>query len=249
MLQDVSLYYRGGQLVSDSAAVFAPALLPAATTAAQGAVVLDGTASDIKPTGTAGAAGASGKAAAADHVHAASVWTAADQGFAAWNYDMGATASGGTTALATAGTVYTFGVPLRQAATVTNIVVALIANGGTLTSGQCFGALYTGAAGSLVGQTADQSAAWGAGATKLVTMALAGGPFAVAAGIVQVALWFNGTTGPSFFKTASNAALANAGLATSLSRYGTANTSVTTTAPGTLGTISAASNGYWVALS
>jgi len=42
--------------------------LPAATTSAQGAVELDGTATDIQPTGTQ-AAGSSGKAADAKHVH------------------------------------------------------------------------------------------------------------------------------------------------------------------------------------
>lgn len=43
--------------------------LPAATTGAQGAVILDGTSADIQPLGTQ-AAGSSTKAAAANHVHA-----------------------------------------------------------------------------------------------------------------------------------------------------------------------------------
>lgn len=43
--------------------------LPAATTGAQGAVKLDGTAGDIQPVGTAGAAGSAGQAADAGHVH------------------------------------------------------------------------------------------------------------------------------------------------------------------------------------
>lgn len=69
MLQDISLYYKNGQLVTDSTATFAPSLLPAATTSAQGAVILDGTAGDIKPVSTAAAAGAKGQAADASHVH------------------------------------------------------------------------------------------------------------------------------------------------------------------------------------
>jgi hypothetical protein len=44
--------------------------LPAATTGAQGAVQLDGTAGDIQPVGTAAAAGSVGKVADAGHVHA-----------------------------------------------------------------------------------------------------------------------------------------------------------------------------------
>jgi hypothetical protein len=47
--------------------------LPAATTSAQGAVELDGTAADIQPLGTQ-AAGATGKAADAGHVHPGSVY-------------------------------------------------------------------------------------------------------------------------------------------------------------------------------
>jgi len=43
--------------------------LPAVTTSTQGALQLDGTAGDIKPVGTAAAAGAAGKAADASHVH------------------------------------------------------------------------------------------------------------------------------------------------------------------------------------
>jgi hypothetical protein len=70
-LQDVSLYYKGGQLVSDAAVTFAPVLLPPATSSSQGAVILDGTAGDIKPVGPAAAVGASGKVPDASHVHTA----------------------------------------------------------------------------------------------------------------------------------------------------------------------------------
>lgn len=178
-----------------------------------------------------------------------STWTPADMGLLAWNYDMAATASGGSTALATAGTLYTVGIPVRTAISVTNIVTVLTVNGGTLTSGQCFAALYQGAGGALIGVSADQTTAWGAGATKLVTMALASGPFTVQPGIVQAAFWFNGTTGPTFYKTTSSSVTSNLGLAAASSRFGTADTGKTTTAPSTLGTISAASNGYWAALS
>jgi hypothetical protein len=247
VLQDLSLYYKSGQIVTDTADTFAPSLLPAATTSAQGAVILDGTAADIKPVGNAASAGVSTKAPAADHVHADPNWTAADQGLIAWNYDMPATASGGTAALATAGTMYVMAVPLRAAASVTNILTEMVAGGSVLTSGQCFAALYQGAAGALLGVTADQSTPWAS--TGVKTMAIVGGPVAAAAGILYVALWFNGTTGPAPFKTGSSSSTVNITLAAASSRFGTANTSITTTAPGTLGTISAASNGYWVALS
>ena len=178
-------------------------------------------------------------------------WTAVDQSLLAWNYDGPSGATGGTTALTPAGTMFTVAVKVPSAITVTNIVMQLSANGSVLTSGQCFAALYRGAAGSLVAATADQATAWGAGAPKALTMALAGGPFAVAAGIVYVGFWYNGTTGPSFFRTNSTTTLFNIGLADAASRFGTANTALTTTAPGTLGTITATGSlaAIWVGLS
>jgi hypothetical protein len=183
----------------------------------------------------------------------ASTWQAADQGLLAWNFDGAAAVNGSATVLATGGTMYTMAIKVPFAISVTNIVMCLVTNGAVLTSGQCFGALYQGAAGFLIGRTADQATAWGAGATKVVTMALNGGPFPVATGIVYVGVWFNGTTGPAFYRADGTTAMLNVGLADSASRWGTANTGLTNAAstPSTLGTITAAGAGVamWVALS
>lgn len=181
----------------------------------------------------------------------APLWTAVDQGLLAWNYDGPACTPGGSVALATAGTLYVQAIKLPVAVSVTNIVTELTANGGTLTSGQCGAALYAGVGGTLIGVTADQATAWGSGATKLLTMALTGGPFAAGPGVVYVAFWFNGTTGPSFTRTSGVASLMNAGLVATSSRWGTANAGVTTPAgaPSPLGTIAAAATAYWAALS
>ena len=178
------------------------------------------------------------------------VWAPADNGYISWAYDPAIAASAGSAVLATAGKLYVTAVPLRVAQNITNIVTILTGNGGTLTSGQCFAALYQGAGGSLLGTTADQATAWGSGAVKVVTMAISGGAVAAAAGILYVAFWFNGTTGPTFFQTNGNATIVNAGLAAASARWGTADTGRTTTAPGTLGTITAATApNYWAALS
>lgn len=177
------------------------------------------------------------------------VWLPSDQGYLAWNYDGPSAAAGSSAPLGTAGTMYVVAIPVRSAMSVTNVVAVLNTNGSVLTSGQCFAALYAGVGGALVGVSADQSTAWGSGATKLVTIPLASGPFTVAPGIVYAAFWFNGTTGPSFARASTASQITNAGLAATASRWGTANTSVTTTAPGTLGTIAAAGNAYWAALS
>lgn len=170
-----------------------------------------------------------------------------DHGYLAWNYDGPSSAAAGSSALATAGTLYVMKVKVPVACSVTNIVYFLTTLATLPTTGQCFGALYQGAGGTLIGVTADQAATW-SGSTGLKTAALAGGPFTVQAGDVYIAFWFNGTTGPALHRS-GGIALSNAGLAAAASRWGTADTGKTTTAPGTLGTISASVNNYWVALS
>ena len=181
-------------------------------------------------------------------------WQAANQGLLTWAYDMPSYPSGGSSPLTPAGTMFTIAMKVPYTISVTNIVVILVTNGGTLTSGQCFGALYQGAGGALIGRTADQATAWGSGAPKPVTMALNGGPFNVTAGIVYVGLWYNGTTGPAFFRgNGFGAAVMNVGLTDAASRWGTANTGLTNagSTPGTLGTITATGSvaAYWAGLS
>ena len=66
----------------DSGVHIPAAQLPAATTSVQGAVIIDGTASDIKPLG-AQAAGAVGKPADAGHVHPFQAWQFAPETYGA----------------------------------------------------------------------------------------------------------------------------------------------------------------------
>jgi hypothetical protein len=223
----------------------AAADLPTGTTSAKGALQLDGTATDIIGDATTPGAGATGKPADAGHAHPRILWAPADHNLITWAYDPVNAAS--STALATAGTLYCVKMHLPTAQNITNIIVALTTAGSSLTSGQCFAALYQGTGGSLLGTTADQSGTW-AGTTGLKTMAISGGAVAAAAGDLIVVFWFNGTTGPTFARGSGNS-LINAGLSGANSRFGTANTGVTTTAPATLGTISALSVSYWSALS
>lgn len=152
----------------------------------------------------------------------------------------------GSTIPGTAGRVEFVKLKLLTPASVTNIVMHVVTAGSTLTSGQCFAALYTGA-GSLVGVTADQAVAWASGGFK--TMALASGPFAMAAGYCFVAFWHNGTTAPAWARGANlNSGLINGTLATPNFFAGTADTSITTTAPPTLGAQTAAAAMWWAGL-
>jgi hypothetical protein len=178
-------------------------------------------------------------------------WGAADQGLIAWNYDGSASTVAGSVPLATAGTMYVIAMRLYVPALVTNILTEVFTIGNTLTSGQCFAALYQGPGGALLGVTADQSAAWTSGGTGAKTMAISGGPVPAAAGVVYAGFWFNGTTGPALWRTSSTSTFMNLGLTAAASRWGTANTGLTNaaSAPATLGTISAAATAYWAGLS
>jgi hypothetical protein len=173
------------------------------------------------------------------------LWLPSDHGLIDWSYDP---ALGSTpTAPAVAGTMQTVALKVLTAQPVTNILLFVGTAGVTLTAGQCFAALYQGYGGPLVGVTADQSGAWQS--TGLKTMPLAGGPFTVQPGLLIVGFWYNGTTAPQFPRGDNSGAKINAGLALASSRFGTANTALTTTAPGNLGAIAAQGIGWWAALS
>lgn len=168
----------------------------------------------------------------------------ADHNFLTWSYDPALAAAG--TIVANGGTLYVIRLKLPVAALVTNIVMEVSTAGATLTAGQNFAALYD-ASRALLAVTADQAAAWAS--TGLKTMALAA-PQAVPAGYVHACFWTVGSTLPTFTRgTALNAVQPNAGLAAPNLRYATADASLTTTAPATIGTQTAASASYWAALS
>ncbi len=205
------------------------------------------TASSATPTAastTAPTAGSSANYARGDHVHPRIEWAAPDYGFITWAFDP-ANLGTAATALAVAGTMYVIKLHMPVATNVTNIITSMVAAGSGLTSGQCFAALYQG--GSLLGVTADQSGVWNTSGNK--TMAIAGGAVAVAVGDVYVGMWFNGTTGPAPPRGVGGEAVVNFGFAASAARFATANTGLTTTAPGSLSGFAISNNAYWAALS
>lgn len=167
----------------------------------------------------------------------------ADHDLITWAYDpVGAVT---VTAIPAAGTLNVVKLKLSRPTLVTAIVMLLGAPGATLTAGQNFAVLFD-ETGAQVGVTADQATAW-AGATggkdmPLVTPVVVNGPFC------RVGFYSNGGTQPSFRLSAVVASAPNVNLATAASRFGTANTGLTTTPPATLGTITAAANPWWVGL-
>lgn len=229
----------------------------AGSTTTAGLLQLDGTATDVQPAGTQ-AAGASGLAADAKHVHPLpSGFSPADTGFLEWNYDPLIISAG--TALTTSGSVYLMRINTRIARSVSNVTVYIGTLGGTLTSGQCFAGLYAGTtagaytAGQLIGTSADQTTAWNTGtgtANTPLTIALTGAPFSVPAGFVWAALMFHGTTGPQFGRAfAVTAAASNIGFAASVGRFVAATGATTLPSSITVASNSLQNNEYWAAIS
>jgi hypothetical protein len=180
-------------------------------------------------------------ATARSNLGIAAAFRPASYGYITWAYDPAVT--GSATALTTAGTVYTILLNIEVATTITNIIMDVGTAGSSLTTGQCFAALYQG--GTLLSTTADQAVAWASTGAKTMALSVAQ---SVTAGQVIVAVWFNGTTGPSFARGTNVVGAPNVALSGNSSRYGTADTGRTTTAPSTLGAITATNIAYWAAL-
>jgi hypothetical protein len=116
-----------------------------------------------------------------------------------WSFDplMAQWALGGQNAAS----LFLFRVPLLATTTITNVLIYMNGLGDTLTNS--FVAVYT-SAGTVVGQSADQSTPWGTGgSTGLKTIPLVGGPFAVTPLSSNDFVWAGfyvgtGTTRPNF---------------------------------------------------
>lgn len=191
---------------------------------------------------TAATAGTSGTYARGDHVHPRYNFDATDAGFLAWNYDIAL--GTGSFALPGTGLTYVMKVQVPVACTVTNIVVYLSVIGVTLTAGQSFVALYDGSKNKL-STSADQAATF-AGTTGFKSIPLSVAQ-AISPGSYFVVVWANGSTMPSF-RAAFSSASANTNLSAANSRWATADSSITTSGPATLGTLTASASSVWVGL-
>lgn len=168
-----------------------------------------------------------------------------DHSLIGWTFDPYTGVQGGVI-LATAGLAYTCRVRVLRS-TITNVNLHFTVAGATLTAGQCFAAVYSDA-GALLGTTVDQATNWASSGYKTCTLSspITGlTPYTW----VRVVWWFNGTTGPTLSRAInSNTAITNAGMASNF-RSATANTGLTTAAPGTLGALTGFLTGWWVGLS
>lgn len=172
-------------------------------------------------------------------------WMPSDYGWLAWTHDIIAT--GNDTALPN-GTLVISGIKIPTATTITNVILAISTAGSSLTSGQCFAALFQN--GNLLASTADQSSNFTSSGVK--TMALTSAQ-SVSAGLIHVGVFCNGTTNPIFFRASTGTGAinshVNAGLSSTAFRYAVANTGLTTAMPSTLGTQSSTNRMLWAAVS
>jgi hypothetical protein len=167
----------------------------------------------------------------------------ADHGLLAWSVDPTLITSSG---LATAGQMRGSLLRLPSDATITNLHLYAATAGATLTSGQCFAALYD-STNTLRGVTADQSSNWASTGEKVMALTT---PYVATAGLYKVVFWSNGTTQPGFARqlTGGAAGLTNANMSTNYRAF-TADTGLTTTAPSTMGAQTAAAQIIWAAVS
>lgn len=166
-----------------------------------------------------------------------------DHGLVAWSYDPISAANAAI--MAAAGTLNVVRLKIAGPTLVTAIDMLSHTAGGSLTAGQCFAMLFD-ETGARVGITADQASAWASG-TGLKDMALTA-PVTVNGPFVYVGLYGNGTTLPTWRLSVASATPGNANLSAAVSRFGYANTGLTSTPPTTLGTITAAGLPWWVGL-
>jgi hypothetical protein len=119
---------------------------------------------------------------------------AADQGLINWNFSPGTNLVATTI---TSGTVSMVKVWLRQPVTVNTVAIGIGTVGAGLVAGQNFAGLYD-SGGNRLGQTADQTAAWGTTGGKNMSLTA---PVAITApGAYYVAILSNAGTTPAFVR-------------------------------------------------
>lgn len=193
------------------------------------------------------AAGSAGQVSDAGHIHGRSWAAPEDWGLLGFAYPPDGFTQASPTP--TAGVAQVAKVRVAKTTTIANIHLYVSTAGSGLTAGQCFASLHSPTK-VLLGTTADQAAAWASTGNKTMglTAQSAGSLTSLPPGDYYVAWWSNGTTPPQMAR-AGGIALVNVNLSAANSRYSTADTGLTTTAPNPLGTMTALSVACWAGVS
>lgn len=166
-------------------------------------------------------------------------------------YSFDPVVASGTFQLGVAGTLYLVRIPLKEQVKISNLLLWLATKGATLTAAQCFAGLFAEGTRKLIAEvTAAETIAKMEGANaSLQTLPLVA-PVVAGPGYVTAGVFYNGTTAPIFGAApASTAALINAGVATSSSRFATGDTGLTTALPATVtAAMVAAADPIWAGL-
>lgn len=178
-------------------------------------------------------------AATKNYVDNPFAWSAASYGYLSWMYDHAVV---NNQTIITAGTLYVNRLIIPRAVTVSNIHVRIGTAGSTLTNS--YVALYDD--NTLLTQSSNQSSNWTSTGEKTISIT----PQNIPAGTrLNVVFWVgSATTAPGFARSGSQGG-ANGNLTGSNLRWSTADTGITTTAPGTLGSRTTSNNTFWVAIS
>lgn len=131
---------------------------------------------------------------------------------------------------------------------VTNIHMHCSTSAAGLTTNQCLAGLYN-AAGTLLSATADQSVAWATGGAKVIALTT---PQVTTFGAFYFVGFFanTGTALPTFSRCLnSSGAIVDIGQTGTALSHATADGSLTTTMPPSLGAMTASATAYWVGVS
>jgi hypothetical protein len=174
-------------------------------------------------------------------------WNPVDNGLIAAAFDPAAI---GSNSPLLNGTVIFVKVPIRQPATISKVWYGFNAAGAGLTAGQNLVGVYD-SSGALIGTCPDQTTAFGAvGAHSAVVTPVAGKSLAIAGSdLVYVGFLANGTTPPTLWRSGSQNAGNNIGLAAGAYRFGSIGTGQTAL-PTSIALASAASvSAFWAGVS
>lgn len=180
--------------------------------------------------------------------------TPLDHGLVGWTFDP-KYQQGGTT-VPTAGLAHV--VRVRSLSSVISNIHFHVTTGGTsLTSGQCYAAVYNDA-GALLGEGAitgslhsTGTGGWGDTGAKVCALSTPQGGITPGAWY-KVLFWWNGSAGMGLSRgSAGGSSILNIGLTASTARWATANSGLTTalSVPSNIGTTSGGTAAWWVGLS
>lgn len=165
-------------------------------------------------------------------------WSPTDYNFVAWTFDI---INAANSAALESGEMFVTRLKIQSSQDINRAHFIVSQSGSGLAN--AYAAIYQD--GNLLGQSANAATAFQSTGGKTLTFS---SPISVNAGYIDVGLWITGTSMPSIGRAGQLSGTADF-LTGDDSRYATANTGLTTTAPSTLGTKTVSALSVWGAVS